>query len=32
MGVVMGRKAPEGGGMCIRIADSRCCAEETNTL
>ena len=26
-----GREVQEGGDMCIRIADSLCCAVETNT-
>ena len=31
-GVRGGRKAQEGGGMCILMADSPCCMEEANTI
>ena len=28
---VGGREGSEGGGICILMADSRCCTAETNT-
>ena len=31
-GVRGGREAQEGGGVCILMADSRCCMEEASTI